>query len=417
MYVEPAVAAPGGPLRVHVRLDARVAEEDLVVTIGGAVRPSFRLIDRQPAAVVDGAVDSAAGPAAADASAAASPTDGALISVLAPVLHARGPWAVQIHAHGASSEPTPAAELRLRLGRRPKSAAARADARTAARAAAHAAAHAEVPGSAQCCQHERDASLFGGGEFAIGARHTAPLTPHADAAAGTEEAGDTQRAAGSLAATGRQMLAAGHPPPLLLRSTKQNHLAQAAALYTRERQEQTLDSFHVPTAAGPEEFHMMVLKLQDLLVGPMRKMAGPPPSTLETKAAFRWADADADGSLSLGEFLAAQVVSRELNEQWEGRQAAEGKLLVEQRRARHTANSRGRALTKAELVLEQQLALEEQQPSGWPAEQGRPSLLLPSSSLPLASPKWRRKQGGTFGSASHSTPTFSFNPVLRPPVK
>ena len=144
---------------------------------------------------------------------------------------------------------------------------------------------------------------------------------------------------------------------------------------------------------------------------------GPPPSTLETKAAFRWADADADGSLSLGEFLAAQVVSRELNEQWEGRQAAEGKLLVEQRRARHTANSRGRALTKAELVLEQQLALEEQQPSGWPAEQGRPSLLLPSSSLPLASPKWRRKQGGTFGSASHSTPTFSFNPVLRPPVK
>ena len=243
----------------------------------------------------------------------------------------------------------------------------------------------------------------------------APLTPHADAAAGTEEAGDTQRVAGSLAATGRQMLAAGHPPPLLLRSTKQNHLAQAAALYTRERQEQTLDSSHVPTAAGLEEFHMMVLKLRDLLLGPMRKMAGPPPSTLETKAAFRWADADADGSLSLSEFLAAQVVSRELNEQWEGRQAAEGKLLVEQRRARHTANSRGRALTKAELVLEQQLALEEQQPSRWPAEQGRPSLLLPSSP-PLASSKWRREQG-TFGSASHSTPTFSFNPVLRPPVK
>ena len=278
MYVEPAVAAPGGPLRVHVRLDARVAEEDLVVTIGGAVRPSFRLIDRQPVAVVDGAVDSAAGPAAADASAAASPTDGALISVLAPVLHARGPWAVQIHAHGASSEPTPAAELRLRLGRRPESAAARADARTAARAAAHATAHAEVPGSAQRCQglHERDASLFGGGEFAIGARHTAPLTSHADAAAGTEEAGDTQRAAGSLAATGRQMLAAGHPPPLLLRSTKHNHLAQAAARYTADRREQTLDGMHVPTAAGPEEFHMMVLTLRDLLVGPMRKVAGPP---------------------------------------------------------------------------------------------------------------------------------------------
>ena len=99
-----------------------------------------------------------------------------------------------------------------------------------------------------------------------------------------------------------------------------------------------------------------------------------------------------------------------------------------------------RAFTKAEMVLEQQSYLilsylglardtvttrwlpaacsfEEQQPSRWPAEQGRPSLLLPSSSLPLASPKWRRKQGGTFGSASHSTPTFSFNPVLRPPVK
>ena len=119
LHVEPAVAAPGGPLRIRVRLDARVAEEDLVVTIGGAVRPSFRLSDRQserPAAVVDGAVDGAidgaAGPAAADASAAASPADCALISVLAPVLHARGPWAIQLHAHGASSEPTPAAELR-----------------------------------------------------------------------------------------------------------------------------------------------------------------------------------------------------------------------------------------------------------------------------------------------------------------
>ena len=62
LHVEPAVAAPGGPLRIRVRLDARVAEEDLVVTIGGAVRPSFRLSDRQserPAAVVDGAVDGA----------------------------------------------------------------------------------------------------------------------------------------------------------------------------------------------------------------------------------------------------------------------------------------------------------------------------------------------------------------------
>ena len=270
MYVEPAVAAPGGPLRVHVRLDARVAEEDLVVTIGGAVRPSFRLIDRQPAAVVDGAVGGAAGPAAADASAAASSTDCALISVLAPVLHTRGPWAVQIHAHGASSEP---AELRLRLGRRPESAGARAD----ARAAAHAAAHAEVPGSAHRCRglHERDASLFGGGELAVGARHMATLTPHADAAAGGE-VGDTQYATGSLAATGRQMLAAGHPPPLLLRSTKHSHLAQAAARYTAERQEQTLDGKHVPTAAGPEAFHMMVLTLRDLLVGPMRKVAGPP---------------------------------------------------------------------------------------------------------------------------------------------
>ena len=274
MYVEPAVAAPGGPLRVHVRLDARVAEEDLVVTIGGAVRPSFRLIDRQPAAVVDGAVGGAAGPAAADASAAASSTDCALISVLAPVLHTRGPWAVQIHAHGASSEP---AELRLRLGRRPESAGARADTRAAARAAAHAAAHAEVPGSAHRCRglHERDASLFGGGEIAVGARHMATLTPHADAAAGGE-VGDTQYATGSLAATGRQMLAAGHPPPLLLRSTKHSHLAQAAARYTAERQEQTLDGKHVPTAAGPEAFHMMVLTLRDLLVGPMRKVAGPP---------------------------------------------------------------------------------------------------------------------------------------------
>ena len=274
MYVEPAVAAPGGPLRIHVRLDARVAEEDLVVTIGGAVRPSFRLIDRQPATVVDGAVGGAAGPAAADASAAASSTDCALISVLAPVLHTRGPWAVQIHAHGTSSEP---AELRLRLGRRPESAGARADTRAAARAAAHAAAHAEVPGSAHRCRglHERDASLFGGGEIAVGARHMATLTPHADAAAGAE-AGDTQRAAGSLAATGRQMLAAGHPPPLLLRSTKHSHLAQAAARYTADRREQTLDGMHVPTAAGQEEFHMMVLTLRDLLVGPMRKVAGPP---------------------------------------------------------------------------------------------------------------------------------------------
>jgi len=99
MYVEPAVAAPGGPLRIHVRLDASVAESDLIVTIGGAVRPSFRLLDRQPAAVVDGAAELAA----PDASSAASLADCALISVLAPVLHTRGPWIVQIHAHGTSS--------------------------------------------------------------------------------------------------------------------------------------------------------------------------------------------------------------------------------------------------------------------------------------------------------------------------
>ena len=65
----------------------------------------------------------------------------------------------------------------------------------------------------------------------------------------------------------------------------------------------------------------MVLKLRSLLAGPMRKMVGPPPSTSETEAAFRWAGTDADGSLSLSAFLAAQVVSRELNAQWEGRQA------------------------------------------------------------------------------------------------
>ena len=246
LHVEPAVAAPGGPLRIRVRLDARVAEEDLVVTIGGAVRPSFRLSDRQserPAAVVDGAVDGAidgaAGPAAADTSAAASPADCALISVLAPVLHARGPWAVQLHAHGASSEPTPAAELRLRLPRRPESAAARAAARTAARAAAHAAAHAESPGSPPRCRgaHEHEASRVGGGEL-----HPAPLSPHAAAAAAGTEADDAQgttEASGSLAAAGTQMLAAGRPPPLLLRGTKEEHLAQAAALYTRERQERT----------------------------------------------------------------------------------------------------------------------------------------------------------------------------------
>ena len=234
LHVEPAVAAPGGPLRIRVRLDARVAEEDLVVTIGGAVRPSFRLSDRQserPVAVVDGAVVGAAGPAAADASAAASPADCALISVLAPVLHARGPWAVQLHARGASSEPTPAAELRLRLPRRPESAAARA--------AAHAAAHAEAPGSPPRCRgaHEHEASDVGGGEL-----HPAPLSPHAAAAAAGTEADDAQgatEASGSLAAAGTQVLAAGRPPPLLLRGTKEEHLAQAAALYTRERQERT----------------------------------------------------------------------------------------------------------------------------------------------------------------------------------
>ena len=237
LHVEPAVAAPGGPLRIRVRLDARVAEEDLVVTIGGAVRPSFRLSDRRPAADVDGAVDGAAGPAAADASSAASSADCALISVLAPVLHARGPWAVQLHAHGASSEPTPAAELRLRLPRRPESAAARAAARTAARAAAHAAAHAEAPGSPPRCRgaHEHEASRVGGGEL-----HPAPLSPHAAAAAaGTEADEGATEASGSLAAAGTQMLAAGRPPPLLLRGTREEHLAQAAALYTRERQERT----------------------------------------------------------------------------------------------------------------------------------------------------------------------------------
>ena len=150
----------------------------------------------------------------------------------------------------------------------------------------------------------------------------------------------------------------------------------------------------------------MVLKLRSLLAGPMRKMVGPPPSTSETEAAFRWAGTDADGSLSLSAFLAAQVVSRELNAQWEGRQACEGRRLVEQRRGRHTAASRSKAVTKAELALEQQLAREAQLPSQWPAEQRRPS--------PLPSSDGRREKGSFgFGSASHSTPTFSFNPVLR----
>ena len=38
----------------------------------------------------------------------------------------------------------------------------------------------------------------------------------------------------------------------------------------------------------------MVLKLRSLLAGPMRKMVGPPPSTSETEAAFRWAGTDAE---------------------------------------------------------------------------------------------------------------------------
>ena len=153
----------------------------------------------------------------------------------------------------------------------------------------------------------------------------------------------------------------------------------------------------------------MVLKLRSLLAGPMRKMVGPPPSTSETEAAFRWAGTDADGSLSLSAFLAAQVVSRELNAQWEGRQACESRRLVEQRRGRHTAASRSKAVTKAELALEQQLAREAQLPSQWPAEQRRPS------PLPSSDGRCGRREKGTFGfgSASHSTPTFSFNPVLR----
>ena len=149
----------------------------------------------------------------------------------------------------------------------------------------------------------------------------------------------------------------------------------------------------------------MVLKLRSLLAGPMRNMVGPPPSTSETAAAFRWAGTDADGSLSLSAFLAAQVVSRELNAQWEGRQACEGRRLVEQRRGRHTAASRSKAVTKAELALAQQLAREAQLPSQWPAEQRRPS--------PLSNDGRREKGTFGFGSASHSTPTFSFNPVLR----
>lgn len=222
--------------------------------------------------------------------------------------------------------------------------------------------------------------------------------PRSDAAAAGTEAGDIQR-----------------PPPLLLRGVKQNHLAKAAAMYTRERQKQTLDDKHVPTAAGPEEFHMLVLALRHLLVGCLRKPAGQPPSTLESEAAFRWAHSDVDGSLSIDAFVAAQAVSRKLNEQWEGRQAAEGKRQAAERRARHTAASRGKYVTKSLLAVEQQLALEKQQPSRWPDESGRASLLPSSSPLVLTS-KWRSEHG-TFGSASHSTPAFSFNPLLRPPVK
>ena len=95
--VEPASAAPGTRLRIHLRLDGRVTEsKQLAVSVGGALRPTFQLVD---CAVPDPEDDSYQ----------------AILVVPAPVFHSRGPWSVQVHAHGASSAPSTAAQVCIQV--------------------------------------------------------------------------------------------------------------------------------------------------------------------------------------------------------------------------------------------------------------------------------------------------------------
>ena len=393
LSVDPGRAAPGTSLRIHVRLDVRVKDKsELKVSIGGVVRPTFQLVDVQAgssSSTQDGArpqtaparhrsgrvplvqsIDQQLQAAARMEEAAASRCEDlsylAAVQVLAPVLHSRGPWPVQVHAHGASSAAAPQAELRIEPLPRPL----------------------PRPQSAAAVLCASSSSSFERPTPAQRAAQRAERERAAAAAAISPWAHKTGQARG-LAGRGRTMLESGSSPPLLMPSVKHEVLVQAAEAVSKERQSRTFE-VGSPTVTGPEEFHMLVVQLHHTLMQQMGKDAGKPPSTRESEKAFRWADADATGQLTLAELIEAQAVSRELRAQWEEHQRNAAQLAREARLRSHTRSSR-RSL---DLGVAYRATLD--------PERTRHGVKNYNEAL------------GKFPRGDHSTPVMSFNPILRP---
>ena len=97
LWVSPAAVAAGGRVRLAARVDRRLPPECLTLTIGGAVR------DFQVRSHVAAGLSSE--PRQEEVQLVAS----------APRMYRRGPWAVQLHTDGMSSEAHSGAMLTARL--------------------------------------------------------------------------------------------------------------------------------------------------------------------------------------------------------------------------------------------------------------------------------------------------------------
>ena len=146
--------------------------------------------------------------------------------------------------------------------------------------------------------------------------------------------------------------------PLIMPALKHAKLVLAAAELTRQRNTQLDRRYEQKPQAlltkgpvvmrGIDEFHVTMVALHREAVagagGGRGGGAGKPPTTAESERAFRHADADADGIVTLDEFVEAQRQARELHAQAALQREAAKHGEVEARRRRHTVASMQAAL-------------------------------------------------------------------------
>ena len=328
MGVRPSTAAPGEQLEVQVQIDDRLHAADLTVSIGGCARSTFELTDRHGSEL-------------------------AMLRVRAPVLHDAGPWLVQLHARGVSSPATPHAELRIRVQRSPTSPMSRQLERSAS---------AERISPAQRALQLAEQKWQAENEHrhgSVGLIESWDRRANLDEYSGMVRPPAADHDDGSGGVRHASLFDPVASAPLIMPALKHAKLVLAAAEVTRQRSTQLDRRYEQKPAAlltkgpvvmrGLEEFHLTMVQLHREAVavtGGARSGggAGKPPTTAESERAFHHADADADGVVTLDEFVEAQRRVRELHAQAALQREAAQQDEAEARRRRHTVASLQAAL-------------------------------------------------------------------------